>query len=195
MIRDRHDVVAHARSPHRASTRHARAVLLAVVVLVISACGSDHSAVPADGPAPGNPTTNSDAESTPANTPEGDEAVHERIPVTITIDGAVLQAHLWGNPTAQDLAGQLPLTLEFDDYGQVEKTAALPRPLSMTGVPAGDDPEPYDIGYYEPAGVLVLYYRDVGYWNGIVRLGRFIDPDGVVRGQGGAFVAQIRRDA
>lgn len=117
------------------------------------------------------------------------------IPVTITIGDDVLQAHLWDNPTAQDLASRLPLTLEFDDYGQVEKTAALSRPLTMEGVPAGDDPEPYDIGYYEPGGVVVLYYRDVGYWNGIVRLGRFVDPDDVVRSQRGTFAAEIRRGA
>lgn len=119
----------------------------------------------------------------------------EPIPVTITIGENVLQGHLWDNPTARDLADQLPLTLEFDDYGQVEKTATLPRPLTMEGVPAGDDPEPYDIGYYEPGGVLVLYYGDVGYWNGIVRLGRFVDPDGVVRSQRGTFVAEVRRSA
>jgi hypothetical protein len=135
------------------------------------------------------------AEPTPSRTNDQEGPVDERILVTITIGETALQAHLWDNPTAQDLASQLPLTLEFDDYGQVEKTAALPRPLTMEGVPAGDDPEPYDIGYYEPGGVLVLYYRDVGYWNGIVRLGRFVDPDDVVRSQRGTFVAQIRRSA
>lgn len=114
------------------------------------------------------------------------------VPITITIGDRVLQAHLWDNPTANDLADQLPLTLTFDDYGGVEKTGALPRPLTMTGVPRGDDPEPFDIGYYQPGGVLVLYYRDVGYWNGIVRLGRFDDPDDVVRSQRTAFPAEIR---
>lgn len=93
-----------------------------------------------------------------------------------------------------DLASQLPLALKFEDFGHVEKTAALPRPLTMEGVPAGDDPEPYDIGYYEPSGVLVLYYRDVGYWNGIVRLGRFLDPTDLVRSQNGTFTAGLRHD-
>ena len=39
--------------------------------------------------------------------------------------------------------------------------------------PEGDDPEIADIGYYAPSQDLVLYYGDVGYWNGIVRIGRF----------------------
>lgn len=119
----------------------------------------------------------------------------QHVPITIAVGDRVLRARLWENPTADDLAGQLPLTLTFDDYGGVEKTAALPRPLTMTGVPRGADPEPYDIGYYEPAGVLVPYYRDVGYWNGIVRLGRFDDPDGVVQSQRTTFRAEIRREA
>jgi hypothetical protein len=43
----------------------------------------------------------------------------------------------------------------------------------MDGVPAGDDPEINDLGYYAPSGDLVFYYGDVGYFNGIVRIGRF----------------------
>ena len=68
-------------------------------------------------------------------------------------------------------------TLTFDDFNHVEKVAELPRPLTMDGVPAGDDPEVNDIGYYAPSRSLVFYYGDVGYWNGIVRIGRLAEPD------------------
>jgi hypothetical protein len=51
------------------------------------------------------------------------------------------------------------------------------RPGTMDGVPAGDEPEINDIGYYAPSGDLVLYYGDVGYWNGIVRIGRLDAQD------------------
>jgi hypothetical protein len=47
----------------------------------------------------------------------------------------------------------------------------------MDGVPAGDDPEINDLGYYAPSGDLVFYYGDVGYFNGIVRIGRFSGQD------------------
>ena len=47
----------------------------------------------------------------------------------------------------------------------------------MDGVPAGADPEINDIGYYPPSNSLVFYYGDVGYFNGIVRIGRFNDRD------------------
>ena len=58
-----------------------------------------------------------------------------------------------------------------------EKVAKLPRPLTMDGVPPGADPEINDLGYYAPSGDLVFYYGDVGYFNGIVRIGRLSGQD------------------
>jgi hypothetical protein len=97
--------------------------------------------------------------------------------VRITIADQTITAQLADNPTAQDLTDQLPLTLTFQDFNRVEKVAELPRPLTLDGVPAGDDPDINDIGYYAPSRSLVFYYGDVGYWNGIVRIGRFSDQD------------------
>ena len=75
----------------------------------------------------------------------------------------------------------------MDDLHGLEKTGRLPRALTTDGVPPGSDPEPNEIGYYAPGHDLVLYYGDVGYYNGIIRIGRFDDsidaiadqPDGV----------------
>jgi hypothetical protein len=91
----------------------------------------------------------------------------------IVIAGQSVDAHLADSPTARDLADQLPITLSFRDLNGVEKIAKLPRPLTTDGVPEGDDPDIADVGYYAPSQDLVLYYGDVGYWNGIVRIGRF----------------------
>ena len=90
----------------------------------------------------------------------------------ITFGDTELTARLLDNPTARDLAAQLPLTLTFRDHNNVEKTAPLPRELSLDGAPAGHDPVAGDVGYWAPAGDLVLYYDDdAPYWNGIVRIG------------------------
>jgi hypothetical protein len=97
--------------------------------------------------------------------------------IRITVDDQSFTAQLADNPTARDLIDQLPLTLRFGDFNNVEKIARLPRPLTMEGVPAGDDPDINDIGYYAPSGDLVFYYGDVGYWNGIVRIGRLGPQD------------------
>jgi hypothetical protein len=60
----------------------------------------------------------------------------DETPIKITIADTVVSARLADNATARDLAAQLPLTLTFKDFNQVEKIATLPRPLSIDGVPA-----------------------------------------------------------
>ena len=114
--------------------------------------------------------------------------------IRITVNDRTFTAQLADNPTARDLIDQLPLTLRFRDFNRVEKIAKLPGPLTMEGVPAGDDPEINDIGYYAPSGDLVLYYGDVGYWNGIVRIGRLDAQDiSLIERQSDGFELTIDR--
>jgi hypothetical protein len=130
--------------------------------------------------------------SMPASTePEREDPMTEATPIRITVGDTVLDGRLWNIPPAQDLIAQLPLTMEFRDLNNVEKIARLPEELTMDGVPPGDDPEPQDIGYYAPSGDLVFYYGDVGYWNGIVRLGVFDSDVDAIRDQSGPFIATI----
>ncbi|MDT5361627.1 MAG: hypothetical protein QOC69_3389 [Mycobacterium sp.] len=108
------------------------------------------------------------------------------------IAGQKVNAQLADNPTARDLAHQLPIRLAFRDLNRVEKIAKLARPLTTDGVPEGGDPEIADIGYYAPSQDLVLYYGDVGHWNGIVRIGRFdSDQLALVEGQSDGFEVTI----
>ena len=110
---------------------------------------------------------------TTADPHSGDEQSAAGTPIRITFDDVQLSARLNDTATAHDLAAQLPLTLTYRDLNDVEKFAQLPRKLSLDGVPEGADPEIGDIGYWAPDGALVFYYGDVGFWNGIVRIGRF----------------------
>jgi hypothetical protein len=114
-------------------------------------------------------------------------------PIKITVGDTVVTARLADNATAHHLADQLPLTLIFKDFNRVEKIAKLPRSLSTDGVPAGDDPDIGDIGYYAPSGDLVFYYGDVGYWNGIVRIGRFDTTMELIESQDHDFQVTIER--
>ena len=107
------------------------------------------------------------------------------------IGNTVLTGRLWDNATARDLIAQLPLTLTFRDFNGVEKIGQLPQKLSMDGVLAGDDPLPRDIGYYNPSGDLVFYYDDVGYFNGIVLIGKFDGSVDALVSHTGDFTARI----
>ena len=154
------------------------------------------SAQRSDGTAGSSPTPPSSApESTSSDRPSSRSAPASKppsapgaTPIRVTVGDQTFTAELYDNPTAHDLADQLPLTLTMDDLNRLEKTGPLPRALTTDGVPRGSDPDINEIGYYAPGRDLVLYYYgDVGYYTGIIRIGRFdeaIDsiadaPDGV----------------
>ena len=118
------------------------------------------------------------------------KAPAEGTPITIRIDTGTVTGTVSGNVTARSLIDQLPLTLSFSDYGGQEKLAELPEPLSLDGVPAGDDADPLTLGNYAPGQVLVLYYEHVGYFRGIVRLGTF-DDLAAIRDRCGRFTATV----
>ena len=112
--------------------------------------------------------------------------------IRITIGSKTITGELNDSPTAQDLAAQLPVEVTLADFNGVEKVGKLPRPLTMQGVPAGADPEINDIGYYRPTNSLVFYYGDVGYFNGIVRLGHLAASDmQSIQRQNGSFSIRI----
>jgi hypothetical protein len=154
-------------------------VLVAVVavVLVVTACSTPQPPV---APTLGSTEPTTSPPATASNRRPADQSPAERSPVPtirIAIANRTLTADVSDNPTARDLIDRLPLTMTFRDFNRVEKVGELARPLTMDGVPAGDDPEINDIGYYAPSRSLVLYYGDVGYWDGIVRLGRLTPSD------------------
>jgi hypothetical protein len=165
--------------PNRQLDRSRRlTVSVLVILLAVSACTATE---PSADPEAGATVTPASRTATPssielsASQPTNEEP---DVPaLRITVANQTITAQLADNPTAQDLTDQLPLSLTFSDFNRVEKVAELPRPLTMDGVPAGDDPDINDIGYYAPSRSLVFYYGDVGYWNGIVRIGRFTDRD------------------
>lgn len=107
-------------------------------------------------------------------------------PIRIRItDGTwVLTATLEGSPAAADFASMLPLALTLEDYAATEKIAYLPRKLAVAGTPTGADPAVADIAYFVPWGNLAIYYRDAGYDNGLVRLGRLDNGVGSLQQKG-----------
>lgn len=171
-------------------------MLAAVLVTALTACTAGPAAPKSDGatgtgrpsPDPTGSSTDSSAESRPTPSAATSRAASPGVtPIRVTVGDQRFAAELYENPTARDLADQLPLTLTVDDLHGLEKTGRLPRALTTRGVPAGADPEVDEIGYYAPGRNLVLYYGDVGYYPGIIRIGRFshsiaaiaAQPDGV----------------
>lgn len=92
--------------------------------------------------------------------------------IRVTINGKSITATLIDSPATRDFIAQLPLTLKLEDYASTEKIAYLPKKLSTQGAPAGIDPDVGDITYYAPWGNLAIFYRDLGYSKGLIKLGR-----------------------
>ena len=92
--------------------------------------------------------------------------------IRITLQDTVITATLTDSQTSRDFVSLLPLTLTFEDYAGTEKISYLPRKLSTEDAPSGSDPSVGDITYYAPWGNLAIFYRDFGYANGLVVLGK-----------------------
>ena len=169
-----------------------RLLALVLTTLALAACSPEggQAETSADTPTPRGATPASVVPSTSAST--GTPASGP-VPITLTIGGRSYPATLADNPTARDLADRLPLTLTFSDYHGVEKVAPLPERLTTVGVPSGAEPEINDIGYYAPYNNLVLYYDEVGYWEGIVRLGTLIDGMDEIARQADDFSLTIEK--
>ena len=184
----------HALSP-RPSRPARRRPALAVALLAaisLSACGgAEDSDQAAEAPDASNPAPSSSP--SPASGDQ-DAGAADGTPIRITFGDTELTARLDDNATARDLAAQLPLTLDFRDHNNVEKTAPLPRELSLDGAPEGHDPVAGEIGYWAPDGDLVFYYdSDAPFFNGIVRIGEFDGEMDAIQRQSQDFTVTIER--
>jgi hypothetical protein len=121
------------------------------------ACAAGQDTVSSTPPAPANEVSNQPA---------------ENMKIRIKIGEKVVTVTLTDSETTRDFASLLPLTLTLEDYNQTEKISDLPKRLSTKGAPAGSDPAVGNIAYYAPWGNLAIFYRDFGYSNGLVILGK-----------------------
>ncbi len=183
-----------ANGPRQSRLARRNALVLALLAtLSLSACGGDDE----DGDEPaGAPEMGTSAPSSGPSPPSGDQHATTRngIPTQITFGNTELTARLDDNATARDLSAQLPLTLTFRDHNSVEKTAPLPRELSLDGAPEGHNPAAGEIGYWSPGGDLVFYYdSDAPFFNGIVRIGEFDGEMDAIERQSDDFSVTIER--
>jgi hypothetical protein len=161
-----------------------------VVVAGLAACGSD-SGAESSGASVSSPTQA--PATSPSTTPTRTTPSSNGTRIRVRFGNTTMTGHLFDNATANDLASRLPMTLTFRDLNGAEKMGPLPRKLSVDGMPRGDDPVVGDIGYWAPDGNVVFYYGDVGYWDGIVRIGRFDGNMDAVAGQHGDFTVSLQR--
>ncbi len=96
----------------------------------------------------------------------------EKMKIKISSDHKVLTATLLDNATSRDFMSLLPLTLTLKDYAGTEKISDLPRKISTQGAPSGSNPSVGDITLYAPWGNLAIFYRDFGYAEELIIMGK-----------------------
>lgn len=107
-------------------------------------------------------------------TAEGEKSMNKTKSYTIeiTIGDSTIYATLDDNPSVRDFIAQLLLEIELKDYAGTEKIFNLPKKLTKKDAPSGYNPEIGDITYYAPWGNIAIFYKDFGYANGLIYLGK-----------------------
>lgn len=98
---------------------------------------------------------------------------NERIRVKLTINNEEMYITLDANKASKEFVEMLPLTVECEDYNNIEKIAHLTESLSTEGLPDGYTPKTGDFAYYAPWGNVSIFYKDFKYSNSLIKLGTF----------------------
>lgn len=96
----------------------------------------------------------------------------EDIRIKLTFNNEEVIVNMDDNPTSKDFLSFLPLTLTFEDYAGTEKISYPSNKLSTEEAPSGIDPTIGDFTYFAPWGNLAIFYKDFGYSNGLIKLGK-----------------------
>lgn len=99
-------------------------------------------------------------------------AIMEDVKIKLMFNNEEVIVNMYDNPTSRDFLTKLPLTITLEDYAGTEKISYLSKKLSTEEAPSGSDPSIGDFAYYAPWGNLAIYYKDFGYSNGLIKLGK-----------------------
>lgn len=97
------------------------------------------------------------------------------------------------NDAARDFLSLLPLEIAFSDFNGTEKTADLPRKLSLGNSPTSFDPEKGSFAHFIPWGNLAVFYRDFRYSRNLVPLGKVESGLDVLAGVPDGTKARVER--
>lgn len=95
----------------------------------------------------------------------------DSIKINIIVGSDTLKATLGNNPTAKDFIKLLPLTLNLEDYANMEKIFYPEQKLSTEDAPTTIVPKTGDITYYEPWGDVAIFYKDFRNSPGLIKIG------------------------
>lgn len=104
-----------------------------------------------------------------------EQKIEEQMNMKISVKSTEYEIiyELNGSQAAQDLYGQLPLTLEVKDFSTNEKTFYPPRELDISDAPMADA-DKGTLAYYSPWADVVMFYDYFGKGNSLYELGEAV---------------------
>jgi hypothetical protein len=155
-------------------------IFLLSISTFLTACGNSNNAEKNNVEDTANKNSNAEQiVDEPDQQNSGDSAIDNRglvmmedVKVKLTFNNEEIIVNMYDNPTSRDFLSQLPLTITLEDHAGTEKISYLSKKLSTEEAPSGSDPSVGDFAYYAPWGNLAIYYRDFGYSNGLIKLGK-----------------------
>ncbi|MGE4552263.1 MAG: cyclophilin-like fold protein [Desulfovibrionaceae bacterium] len=94
--------------------------------------------------------------------------------MTVDANGKAIVFELNGSTAAQALLAQLPLSVDVENYGGIEKIFYPPKKLDTAGMSPARSCPSGTLAYYAPWGDVVLFYGAFGSAPGLYELGHAV---------------------
>lgn len=107
--------------------------------------------------------------------------------ITVKGNGNTIVYELNDSRAARDLYGQLPLSIDVENYGGNEKIYYPPGKLDTANTPLVKGAENGTLAYYAPWGDVVMFYGSFGSASGLYELGRAVQGSEHIRSLSGAI--------
>ena len=182
------------------------AVLLCLVVLAFSACGTENQefSVPvssghssSEAMAPPSQEQSEPAESsglsstveTPSEVEDGGEPKSTSRQISVQFGENTVIYELNDGTAADSFYEQLPLTIQVEDYSTNEKIFYPPQALDTSNSPLAQAGAG-TLAYYEPWGDVVFFYGDYNENPSLFELGQALSGGELVRGMSGTITIE-----
>jgi hypothetical protein len=94
--------------------------------------------------------------------------------ITVSANGVSIAYQLNDSTASKELYAQLPMTIEVEDYGGLEKIFYPPNKLATSDTPLVKKANVGTLAYYAPWGDVVMFYKGFGSASGLYELGHAI---------------------
>jgi hypothetical protein len=113
------------------------------------------------------------------------EKKEEAMRITVKSGKTAVVFELNDSRAAKDLYAQLPLDIEVENYGGIEKIYYPPNKLNTSNTPLVKAARPGTLAYYAPWGDVVMFHGSFGSASGLYELGRAVQGGDLIPSLGG----------